>query len=311
LEKETLEDQDQLQRTETAHEKPEDVDRRGDLNRLRSTATATSVASTSATKLPEQKPWYKQPNPLRWGKIPPVPKEKVESPEHKAGFFSSLIFLWIAPLMNRGYKRPLEFNDIYSVNPDRAVDPLTGKLRAAFERRLEAGEKYPLAWAINETFFWEIWFGGFCALISSILQVMSPFVLRYLIQFAADAYVASLRGLPAPNIGHGVGLVIGVTAMQVLQSLATNHFIYRGMLVGGMARGSLISLIYEKSMVISGRARAGGTELPDIPAAKVAEEQRQKDQARRAKNSKKAAAGNQPGVSGDGVGWDNGRIVSR
>jgi hypothetical protein len=38
--------------------------------------------------------------------------------------------------------------------------------------------------------------------------------------------------------------------MQVLQSLATNHFIYRGMLVGGMSRASLISLIYEKSKVI-------------------------------------------------------------
>nr|AKC92817.1 ATP-binding cassette transporter YOR1 [Chaetomium globosum] len=311
-EKETLgdRDQEQLRKTETVHEKPEDVDGRGDLNRLRTTATATSVATTSATKLPEQKPWYKQPNPLRWGKIPPVPKERVECPEHKAGFFSSLVFQWIAPLMNRGYKRPLEFNDIYSVNPNRAVDPLTEKLRAAFKRRLDAGEKYSLVWAINETFFWELWFGGFCALMSSILQVMSPFVLRYLIQFAADAYVASLRGLPAPNIGHGVGLVIGVTAMQVLQSLATNHFIYRGMLVGGMVRGSLISLIYEKSMVISGRARAGGTELPDIPAAKVAEEQRQKDQARQAKNSKKAPAGIQPGVSGDGAGWDNGRIMA-
>jgi hypothetical protein len=309
---EKLEGQDRLRRTESVEEPAEAADGRNDLDRLRTIATATSVTSTTATnRLPEQKPWYRQPNPLRCGKIPPVPKEKAVSPEHTAGFFSSLVFQWIAPLMSRGYKRPLEVNDIYSINPDRAVDPLTEKMRAAFKRRLDAGEKYPLVWAINETFFWEFWLGGFCALMSSLLQVFSPFVLRYLIQFASDAYVASLHGLPPPNIGHGVGLVIGVTAMQVFQSLATNHFIYRGMLVGGMTRASLISLIYEKSMVISGRARAGGAELPDIPAAKAAEEQRQKENAKQAKKNKNKSAGKPPGVSGDGVGWDNGRIVSR
>jgi hypothetical protein len=307
------EDQDQLRRTESAAEKAEeDAERRNDLNRLRSTATATSVASTTpAARLPEQKPWYKQPNPLRWGKIPPVSEEKEVCPEHKAGFFSVLFFGWIAPLMDRGYKRQLEVNDIYSINPDRAVDPLTEKMRAAFKRRVEAGDKYPLAWAMHEAFFWEFWLGGFCALMSSILQVMSPFVLRFLIQFATDAYIASTQGLPAPPIGNGVGLVVGVTAMQVLQSLATNHFIYRGMLVGGMSRASLISLIYEKSMVISARARAGGAEVPDIPAARAAEQQRLKDEAKKAKNKpKKGPAGNQPPVSGDGVGWDNGRFVS-
>jgi hypothetical protein len=289
-----------------------DDDRPG-LNRLRTTATTTSVTSTVATaRLPEQKPWYKQPNPLRWGKIPPVPKEKTVSPEHKAGFFSRLVFHWMAPLMSTGYKRPLEFNDIYSVNPDRAVDPLTNKMRDSFKRRVAAGEKYPLLWAINETFFWEFWLGGLCSLISAVLQVMSPFTLRYLIQFATNAYIASVRGGPPPHIGEGIGLVLGVTAMQMCQSLATNHFIYRGMVIGGMARGSLISLIYEKSMVISGRAKAGGAELPDVPAAKAVETAAKDTKGKKEKEKeKKGPAANRSGISGDGVGWGNGRIVSQ
>ena len=287
---------------EVVGEQDEDEARRNDLNRLRSIATATSVTSATATnRLPEQKPWYKQPNPLRWGKTPPVPKEREVCPEHKAGFFSGLVFQWMGPMMSTGYKRPLESNDIYSVNPDRAVDPLTDRMRESFKRRTANGDKYPLLWAMNETFFKEFWLGGFCSLLSSICQVMSPFTLRYLIQFAADAYVAGLKGLPVPNIGHGIGLVLGVTAMQIIQSLATNHFIYRGMLVGGMARASLISLIYEKSMVISGRARAGGAELPDIPAAKAAE---------KGDKSKEKPAGKNPEAAPDGTGWGNGRIVS-
>ncbi len=295
---------EQLRSTESIAVQGEDDERRNELNRLKSTATATSVTSTTATgRLPEDKPWYKQPNPLRWGKTPPVSSEREVCPEHTAGFFSLLSFQWISPLMSRGYKRTLEFNDIYSINPDRAVDHLTDKMRASFKRRVAAGEKYALVWAINETFFWEFWMGGACSLLSSVLQVMSPFTLRYLIQFSTDAYIASLKGQPAPHIAQGVGLVIGVTFMQIFQSLATNHFIYRGMLVGGMSRASLISLIYEKSMVISGRAKAGGADLPDVPAAKVGEKEGAK--------GTKGPPGNQQGVAGDGAGWGNGRVVSQ
>ncbi len=177
-------------------------------------------------------------------------------------------------------------------------------MKESFKRRVEQGDKYPLLWAIHETFFREFWLGGFCQLSSTILQVLSPFTLRYLIQFATDAYLASSQGLPAPHIGAGLGLVFGVTAMQFLQSLGTNHFIYRGMLVGGMARASLISMIYEKSMVISGRAKAGGAELPDIPAAQAAEKESKKN-----RGGMRVPPGGQGAVAGDGVGWGNGRIV--
>ncbi|KAK0636181.1 P-loop containing nucleoside triphosphate hydrolase protein [Bombardia bombarda] len=270
--------------------------------------------TTGHQPIKESKPWYKQPNPLRWGKIPPVPKENAVCPEYKASFFSILFFGWMGPLMQTGYKRSLEPTDIYSVNPNRAVDPLTDKMRASFERRVAKGDKHPLLGAIHETFFFEFWVGGMCQLMSAILQVMSPFTLRYLIQFASDAYVANTQGLPAPHLGAGLGLVFGVTAMQILQSLGTNHFIYRGMLIGGMARASLISLIYEKSMVISGRAKAGGAELIEGAASGSTEEKEGKE-IKEGKNKKKggeesAEGGGQAGVSGDGIGWGNGRVIN-
>ena len=79
------------------------------------------------------------------------------------------------------------------------------------------------------------------------------------------------------------------------------------MLIGGMARASLISLIYEKSMLISGRAKAGGADAPDVPAAKAAAE---KDAKKEKKKNKKKGKKGQADVDGDGTGWGNGRIVS-
>jgi ABC-type multidrug transport system fused ATPase/permease subunit len=134
-----------------------------------------------------------------------------------------------------------------------------------------------------------------------------------LINFAVRAYVAQQAGTPAPDIGEGIGLVIGITALQFLQSLATNHFMYRGMMIGGEARGVLIALIFNKAMKLSGRAKAGGQAVleappPDVKPGSEAEVKWYKKMLK--KKEKKQAPKGPEGVAGDGEGWGNGRIVN-
>ncbi|KAL5600181.1 ATP-binding cassette transporter yor1 [Fusarium odoratissimum] len=279
-----------------------DESRIADLEEIKTGATEASAITptTSGTQAQQKKPWHKKLNPLRWGSPPPVPEKPVQSREHDAGFLSKLTFQWMGPLMHAGYRRPLEENDIWTVNPDRAVEPLTLQMKASFQKRVERGDKHPLFWAMHETFKGEFWTGGACALYTSIIQVISPFTLRYLIQFAADAYVANKTGGPPPHLGKGIGLAFGITLMQITQSLGTNHYIYRGMTVGGQSRGVLIGLIYEKSLVISGRAKAEGALQSNAPGAKDDAENKKK-----AKKAKKA----KPDAS-DGTGWGNGRITA-
>ena len=225
-------------------------------------------------------------------------------------------------LLQVGYQRPLELNDIWLVNPDRAAEVLSDRLRTSFNKRAARGDRYPLLWAVHETFKREFWIGGFCSLSASVLQVMSPFTLRYLISFATQAYYAQQRGLPSPSIGRGVGLVIGITLMQLCQTLGTNHFIYRGQIVGAQSRGVLTDLIFEKAMRISGRARAGGKAIEDGLAAGPTtggddSNAKSRNIARRLID-KKTHPGTGPkmtldkakGILGDGAGWGNGRIVN-
>ncbi|KAI0422139.1 ABC transporter family protein [Xylaria grammica] len=272
------------------------------------TSTITHATSRASVLAASKKPWYKTPNPLLWGSIPPVPKEKRESKEASAGFFSKLTFQWMAPFMSVGYKRPLEQGDLWKVNPKRSVDVMAGKCSKAFERRVENGDKYPLLWAIHETFFWEFWVGGLCQLMAAIFQVLSPFVLRYLIAFAQEAWNNKQSGQPPPPIGRGIGLVLGVVFMQLFQSLGTNHFLYRGMMIGGQVRAVLISLIFEKSMVISGRAKAGGKAVASGTAEGKTEEGTKNDN--QEGSPKKDSKVKKPGIAGDGVGWSNGRVVN-
>ena len=141
-------------------------------------------------------------------------------------------------------------------------------------------------------------------MIATILQVMAPFTLRYLIQFATDAWIANRSDAPAPPIKNGIGLAIGVTVMQILQSLGINHFIYRGMMVGGESRGVLIGMIYEKAMVISGRAKAGNHDNNLMAAAEA------NDEAKKDKKGKNKDKKSKKGEEDMQVGWGNGRIVN-
>jgi ATP-binding cassette subfamily C (CFTR/MRP) protein 1 len=190
---------------------------------------------------------------------------------------------------------------------------MSEKLKASFDKRVARGDKYPLLFAMHETFKKEFWIGGVCQFFANVLQVVSPFTLRYLIQFATDAYVAQQEHKPAPHIGTGLGLVFGITFMQMCQSLGTNHFIYRGMMVGGQCRATLISLIFEKSMKISARAKAGGREIKEGgESEKPVEEEVKGKKTKKASKQKgtKSTPNAGKGISGDGTGWQNGRVVN-
>ena len=287
---------------------------RADIHR---TVTTTATASTMSveTQSKEKKSWFERLNPLKKAIKPPIPKERAVSREYRAPFLSLLTFHWMAPLMSTGYQRPLELNDIWLVNPNRASPVLSDKLNASFQRRVASGDRYPLLWALYETFKFEFWLGGISQLSASIFQVLSPFTIRYLISFAAQAYEAQVHNAPAPHISKGIGLVLGITAMQMCQSMGTNHFIYRGQMVGAQSRGALTTVIFEKAMKISGRAKAGGKAIEDTAKQEGGMDKETKKQNffKRKLNpigGPQVTPDRAQQISGDGAGWGNGRVVN-
>lgn len=201
------------------------------------------------------------------------------------------------------------------MNPDRAADPLTQKVKEAFQRRVKAGTKRPLLGALHETFKFEFYVSGICALIYSTFQILAPFILRYLIQFVTDAYTAKSHHQATPPIAHGIGLVIGITVMQIIQSVTASHFAYQGMMLGGQSRGVLTGMIYEKAMIVSSRAKAGGISHAKSPESNDIDKSNKNKNAdtRANSNNKKLKKGKDQKKKGDfenGIGWTNGRIAT-
>lgn len=179
------------------------------------------------------------------------------------------------------------------------MEILSDNLDVAFKKRIERGSKRPLAWALFDSLRTDLIIGGVCQLVGMLCLVLSPYLVRHLIAFSTEAYAAHITGKPGPSIGPGLGYAFGLYAMQVLQSLTMNQALYRGMLVGGMAKAALTSKIFLKAMKLSNRAKAGGKAL------KSAEDKEDASQATK-KTSKKGAGTAQ----GETPGWSNGRITT-
>jgi len=115
-------------------------------------------------------------------------------------------------------------------------------------------------------------------------------MIKYIILYASDAYYGDTT-----NTGRGVGLVVGVCLMQLVGAITINQWSYRSLIVGGMARGSLISLIYAKSQVISARAKSGHD------AGRDTSEEIPSDEKSKSKKEKKSSDKSEEG-------WSDGRV---
>ncbi|BGP39125.1 hypothetical protein JCM10450v2_003079 [Rhodotorula kratochvilovae] len=215
-----------------------------------------------------------------------------EIPFATANWFSRATFLWIQPMLTTGYQRTLVPTDLWKLHDEFQAGFLADKLMHNFERRrktvedwnkaLEDGSFKPsalrrawwrigktfggtgdgkrkvgMALAISDTFFWTFWSAGLLKIISDGLLITSPLVTRALITFGSDAYYAH-RGVPGYEpqpIGVGIGLAFGLWGMQIVASLCLHSFFQGSAGTGVLARAALITSLYRKSMVLSGKAR--------------------------------------------------------
>lgn len=131
--------------------------------------------------------------------------------------------------------------------------------------------------------------------------------MKYLIEFAGQAYYAGERGEEPPAVGKGIGLALGIFALQFSSSFCFNQFVYRGMTVGGQSRAALIAMIFAKSMRISSKAKAGG--LIKEKGEEEHANQEEDEKGGKKKKNKKEKKAKKPGM-GEGAGWTNGRVVN-
>jgi ATP-binding cassette, subfamily C (CFTR/MRP), member 1 len=100
-------DKDDLRSIRSISESLQGEEKRTALEQAQTAATTASAVTGTESRIElKKKLWYKNLNPLRWGKIPPVPEVRKVSREYNAPFLSLVYFQWIAPIMSVSTSAP-------------------------------------------------------------------------------------------------------------------------------------------------------------------------------------------------------------
>lgn len=221
---------------------------------------------------------------LQSKKVPPLPTEEERKPyaEKHANILSRLFFWWLFPILNVGYKRTIQPEDLFVVDGDIAVEQMNQKFQKHFlvyydnarrahlakkaEDRGESSEKSSVsededmkdfempAWlpvkAIARTFGAQYAVATLFLILADLAQTCNPLQSRKLIQFVEKRAL----GLNV-HIGKGLGYAFGTTILVFLSGLFVNHAFYRAMLTGAQIKAVLTKAILEKSFRINGESQ--------------------------------------------------------
>lgn len=120
---------------------------------------------------------------------------------------------------------------------------------AEWRSRMES-QGASLTWALNDVIT-GFWAGGLFKVTSDTAQLMTPIVAKKLIEFSQQVYAAAHNGEEGPNIGRGIGMALGMWLLVVTQSVGQNQFFFRSMAVGVLARGTLISAVFQRYLALA------------------------------------------------------------
>ncbi|CAD7079877.1 unnamed protein product [Hermetia illucens] len=207
-----------------------------------------------------------------------------ECPELSASFLSKITYKWFDSLAWRGFRKPLEVEDLWDLKPEdssKEVMPVFAKHwnRSVQKNSIEAPvEDHKAKFSKNsasvnftnpksvksrknasimppivKSFGGVFLLGSFLKLIQDCLTFVSPQILRLIIN-----YVESINTDPEPE-WRGIFYAVLMFVVTAIQTIVLGQYFHRMFIVGLRIRTSLISSIYRKALIISNSARKEST----------------------------------------------------
>ncbi|XP_071568157.1 multidrug resistance-associated protein 1 isoform X4 [Temnothorax nylanderi] len=203
-------------------------------------------------------------------KFSEYPTVESPCPEQSSSFPSKIMFAWFDSLAWKGFRKPLETSDLWSMNPEDMATEIVPKFDKYWNKNLRKTDEVesakasyrkasgqvdfntglkkkiasilpPICKAFGATFM----FGAFLKLIQDVMTFISPQILKLLIDFT--------EGEEPMWKGYFYSALLLLTA--ILQTLVLSQYFHRMFLVGLRIRTALIAAIYRKALRLSNAAR--------------------------------------------------------
>ncbi|KAM7488163.1 hypothetical protein LguiB_025647 [Lonicera macranthoides] len=162
-----------------------------------------------------------------------------------ASFFSKCSWLWMNPVLGKGYKSALKMDEVPSLPPDHRAE----RMAELFEMNWpKSGEnlKNPVITTLIKCFWKDIAFIAFLAIVRLAVMYIGPILIQSFVDFTVGK---------GSNPFEGYYLVSTLLIAKIVEVLSSHHFNFQSMKLGMLIRSSIITSLYKKGLRLTCSSR--------------------------------------------------------
>jgi ATP-binding cassette, subfamily C (CFTR/MRP), member 1 len=170
-------------------------------------------------------------------------------PEENATILSKITFKWMTKLIQLGYERPLQNDDLYICSSTDDSLVLLEQFDRIWQRDIQKGKANPNVLSVTLRVLWKpLVFGGILGLAYVALTLALPILL-----WLAIGYLENEEG----SLTFGIVLAVAFWVVIFAASICFEHKVIADSLCGYRARSIYASALYRKALNLSNDALAG------------------------------------------------------
>ncbi|RRT57469.1 hypothetical protein B296_00028886 [Ensete ventricosum] len=168
-----------------------------------------------------------------------------------AGILSTLSFSWVSPLLSVGRRKTLDLKDIPQLASDDNVHTVLPIFKSKLESYTSASSNgiitsFMLAKALIFSVWGHLLLATFSALLSTVASFVGPYLINYFVRYLSGDQQFE---------NQGYLLVLAFILSNLVEDFCNRFESFRLAQVGIRLRASLVSMIYQKGLILSSRSR--------------------------------------------------------
>ncbi|XP_010545031.1 PREDICTED: ABC transporter C family member 4-like [Tarenaya hassleriana] len=162
-----------------------------------------------------------------------------------ASVFSKTFWLWMNPLLSKGYKSPLNIDEVPTLSPEHRAERLALLFESKWPKPQE-NSKNPVRTTMFRCFWKEVAFTAFLAIVRLCVMYVGPVLIQSFVNFTSGK-----RSSPM----EGYYLVLILLVAKFVEVLTTHQFNFHSQKLGMLIRSTLITALYKKGLKLTCSAR--------------------------------------------------------
>ncbi|KAL4383983.1 hypothetical protein GQ457_15G021760 [Hibiscus cannabinus] len=176
--------------------------------------------------------------------------EPLLSKSNMSGFASASVvskafWLWMNPLLKKGYKSPLKMDEVPTLSPEHRAEKMS-KLFEANWPKPEEKSKHPVRTTLLRCLWKELAFTAFLAIVRLSVMYVGPILIQSFVDYTAGKRRSTYEGYY---------LVLILLAAKFMEVLMSHHFNFNSQKIGMLVRCTLIPSLYKKGLRLTCSAR--------------------------------------------------------